>query len=115
MRKVKKRNNIPNFVNKKQVIKASNNNFSRMINKSDDIKVIKKERNSNTRNFFFIINGINPICGKKVKIKREGELKKANNINNIRMNIKGRSKPINGRIVVRKKIVLVIKAERNRF
>ena len=50
------------------LINASQNNFPGMINKSDDIEVIKIERNSDARNFVFIINGIIPKSVKGVKM-----------------------------------------------
>ena len=50
------------------LINASQNNFSGMINKSNNVKVIKIERNSDARNFVFIIDGIIPKSVKGVKM-----------------------------------------------
>jgi hypothetical protein len=71
-----------------------------MINKSDKVNIIKSEGTANTRNFGFIVKGISPMFGKDLEIKRAREMKNANDVNDIGMNIKARSKPIDVRISV---------------
>lgn len=93
--KIEESDSIPSFSGERGVVNASKNDFSGMINKSNDIEIVKIERNSNARNFVLIVNGVIPKAIKNIEIKSKREMKYSNNVNDVGVNIKARSKPVN--------------------
>lgn len=99
--RVEESDGIPSFSGEKDVVKASENNFTGMINESDAVDVFKIERYSNAGYFFFIINCAVPKVYKGVKVEGGMEVEYANNVNDVGLNIEAGFKPVNVFVVVK--------------